>query len=79
MAVECALENSIATLIGPLFVANLANAFGYKFGRVKALFFFSRGVSAVVLGEGEMLIKRRSFWGLMSALSAGFVDFLIRF
>eukprot|EP00435_Cladocopium_sp_Y103_P056665 s643_g19.t1 len=35
MAVECALENSIATLIGPLFVANLANAFGYQFGRVK--------------------------------------------
>ena len=33
MAVECALENSIATLIGPLFVANLANAFGYEFGR----------------------------------------------
>ena len=35
MAVDCALENSIATLISPLFVANLANAFGYQFGRVK--------------------------------------------
>ena len=35
MAVECALENSIANLIGPLLVANLANAFGYQFGRVE--------------------------------------------
>lgn len=33
MALECALENSIATLIGPLFVANLANAFGYDYSR----------------------------------------------
>ncbi|CAE7519521.1 spns1 [Symbiodinium pilosum] len=32
MAWECALENSIATLIGPLFVAKLSLAFGYTFG-----------------------------------------------
>ena len=32
MAWECALENSIATLIGPVFVAKLALAFGYTFG-----------------------------------------------
>ncbi|CAK9078853.1 Cysteine desulfurase [Durusdinium trenchii] len=49
MAVECALENSIATLIGPLFVANLANAFGYEFGRNEGE---SRDIpSAVALGQ----------------------------
>ncbi|CAJ1450655.1 unnamed protein product, partial [Effrenium voratum] len=31
MAWECALENSIATAVGPLLVANLAKAFGYVF------------------------------------------------
>ena len=35
MPVEGALESSIATLVGPLFVANLAIAFGYDSSRVK--------------------------------------------
>ncbi|OLQ07081.1 hypothetical protein AK812_SmicGene9583 [Symbiodinium microadriaticum] len=36
MAWECALENSIATLIGPVFVAKLAMMFGYTFGEEEA-------------------------------------------
>ncbi|CAE7222928.1 unnamed protein product [Symbiodinium sp. CCMP2592] len=36
MAWECALENSIATLIGPVFVAKLALMFGYTFGEEEA-------------------------------------------
>ena len=49
MAAESALESSIATLVGPLFVANLANAFGYDFSRLKAE---SKDVaSATALGQ----------------------------
>merc|ERR1712083_1242568 len=33
MAWECALENSLASLLGPPVVTNLAIAFGYTFGK----------------------------------------------
>lgn len=37
MAVECALENSIASLIGPLFVTNLAKAFNFEFPKASRI------------------------------------------
>ena len=56
MAVECALENSIASLIGPLFMTNLAKAFNFEFPKGDA---GSKSIpAATTLGQAMAAARR---------------------